>query len=191
MTRKRIHDPALAEQQRQDRLARQAEIARLKAQGAEVNVDKRSGQIMAAYRPTVFRILLRAGTITQGHYDAAERLIVLWAKANGLEGGKEPSLEVVQGSGELEAPETALLAAARRVVAVRRLDATLDQLGPCDRALLKALMVATVETDRPKRWQLTVQEVTGVTQAVRQSQMVVAALENLRRVFEDPRERAA
>lgn len=177
MTRKprkpgKPYDPARAE--------REAEIARLVASGAIVNIDPRTQRMVSAYRSNVFTVLLKSQTIHQGHYNAAQTLIEDWAEWKGLDGKPGQGEFVDGGSGCAE------LITDRMIVAGRRVSRTLDQVGPMDRELLSAFMVATVEEDRPMVWRGIVQRVTNIDQRDRQSTIVVGALENLRRVMEAP-----
>lgn len=158
-----------------ERAEQQAEIIRLQRQGATVNMDKRTGQLLSAYRSNVFKILLDAGSITQNHHNAATTLATDWAEWKGLAGSERGPGG--QGSAELIND--------RMIVAGRRVERALASVGPCDRELLKSFMVATVEEDRPMAWRGIVQRVTGVTGRDQQSTAVVMALENLRRHYED------
>lgn len=178
--RKTPFDPAAQARQALERQDRESEIKRLEGQGVVVNLDQ-GRRIVSAYRSNVFKILLEARTITQNHHNAAHTLMTDWAEWKGLDG--KPG-GPGGGSGAAE------LVSDRMINAGRRVTSTLSQVGPMDRDLLVAFMVATVEEDRPMAWRGIVQRETGVIQSVRQSQMVVAALENLRRVYEAPRDQA-
>lgn len=184
MTRRRKpYDPGEAEQARQDRLARKAEVERLKGQGAEVNVDK-SGRIVSAYRSNVFNLLLRTRTITQNQHDAAYRLSLEWATWKGLDGRGAPDEPVDGGSGCAE------LITDRMINAGRVVNRILSEFEPASRRLIEAFMEATVEQDRPMQWRGIVQRETGITDAREQTRFTVDALEGLRRVYEEPRRAA-
>lgn len=155
----------------------EAEIARLRAQGAVVTLD-RARRIVGAYRKSPFVKLREAKTITNAQAAAAERLCQEWAEWRGLDGRPAPSFEV-RG----ETSTQAELITARMLKAGKLVRDVLGRVGPLDRELLKALAEAAVETDRPIPWREIVQRVTGVTQTVRQSQMIVSALENLSRAY--------
>lgn len=173
-------DPATIQQRRADRLANEGEIKRLRDAGAVVNLD-RARLILSAYRANVFRKLLEARTISQAQAGAAERLCEDWAAWKGLDGKPAP-LPIPSGPGG-----TAECVTDRMIKAGDRVRAALEAVGPMDRELLIALVMAAVEEDRAMNWREIVQRVTGVLQTVRQSQMIVAALENLARVYGEPR----
>lgn len=166
-----------------ERAEHNAEIIRLERQGAVVNLDPRTQRMVSAYRSNVFTVLLKAQTIHQGHYNAAQTLIEDWAEWKGLDGKPGQGEFVDGGSG---CPE---LITDRMIIAGKRVNRTLDQVGPMDRDLLSAFMVATVEEDRPMAWRGIVQKITAIDQRDRQSTLVVSALENLRRVMEAPMKR--
>lgn len=182
MRRRRVFDPGAAERARQDRLERQAEIARLKRQGAEVNLDA-AGRILSAMRRNAFAALLRAGALSQNQHDAALRLMADWAIWKGLDGRPDPLVRVDGGTSAAELVSDRMLAAGRRV------EAALADVGRADRRLLQALIAEAVETDRPKPWRSTVLRVTGETREKEQREKVVNALENLRLWYEAPRVR--
>lgn len=184
MTRRRPSDPQDIQRRRAERIANEREIDRLQSQGATVKLDS-ARRIMSAFRSNVFTRLLDSKTITLGQHDASETLRADWAAWKGLDGRPEQGEYVDGGSGSHE------LLTDRMINAGRKVERDLAQVGPMDRALLEAFMVATVEEDRPMQWRGIVERVTGATQAVRQSQMVVAALENLRRVYAEPRREVA
>mgnify|MGYP001331226779 CR=1 FL=1 len=186
MTRKpkRPHNPATAEHARQQRLEREAEARRMEAQGATVTKDKRTGEILGAHRPNVFKAFLTqkpTPIITQSQYNAAMMLTEAWARWKGLDGRGDRDVGKVDGgtaAGELVTD--------RMMRAGRELHRVLSQVGPMDRELLKALVATTVEDDQPRPWRDVVAAHTGVLVKDKQSSMIVAALENLRRVYEGP-----
>lgn len=180
MTRKprKPYDPSI-------KAAREAEAARLKQQGAEVNRDKRTGEILGARRPNVFDAFLAQKPhpiITQGQHNAATKLMADWAEWKGLDGRGEAAVGKVDGG--TAARE---LVTDRMLRAGRRVAMALHQIGPMDRGLLLELVKEAVANDRPKSWREVVREQTGVETKDKQSSMIVAALENLRRVYEGPR----
>jgi hypothetical protein len=180
--RNRPHDPAKAQR---ERIERDAEIARLKAQGAEVSLD-RGGKLVSARRSNVFTLLLKRGSITPNQHDAAYRLSLDWAAWKGLDGKPESFGEVVDGgSGSVE------LVTDRMIRAGRTVRASLRELHDRDSALLEAFMVATVEEDRAMAWRGVVERVLGPMGRDRQVSVVVDALEALRAVYEGPRRVAA
>jgi hypothetical protein len=186
MSRKRKpYDPAAATLANLERRERDQELARLRAQGAEVTTD-RGGKIISARRSNVFTLLLSRGTITPNQHDAAYRLAQDWATWKGLDGGPEPGAGKVDGSsGSRE------LVTDRMIQAGRRIFGTMEQIGwPIER-LLVAFMVATVEEDRPMQWRGIVERVTREARRDHQTAAVVEALEALRQVYEQPAERRA
>jgi hypothetical protein len=181
MGKKRPYDPAEAQAKAQERKDRDAEVQRLKSQGASVTLD-RGGRIVSAYRSNVFTRLREAKptpAISVGQHNAAQLLIEIWAAWKGLEGSGEPSPEKVDGTGGRDS-----LVSDRMLRAGRRAEEALSAIGPQDRDLLVAFMVATVEEDRPMQWRGIVHRVTGEERRERQVVYVVSALENLRRHFE-------
>lgn len=163
-----------------ERAEHEAEIVRLQRSGAIVNRDPRTKRMVSAYRSNVFQVLLQSQTINQGHYNAAQQLIEAWAQWKGLDGspGRSEAVDGGQACHEIITD--------RMIVAGKRVARILEQVGPMDRDLLSAFMVATVEEDRPMAWRGIVERVTAITQRDRQSTVVVVALENLRRVLEAP-----
>jgi hypothetical protein len=183
--RKKPHDPAAAIIAAQERAARDAEVARLKGQGAEVTID-RGGRILSARRSNVFNLLLKRNTITQNHYNAAYTLALDWSAWKGLDGKPESFGEVVDGGGG-----SAELVTDRMIRAGREVARTLAGLEPADQRLMVVFMVATVEEDRPMSWRGLVQATLGETRRDHQTRAVVGALEALRVVYEGPRRAAA
>lgn len=182
---KRIHDPAAATIAALERRAREDEIARLVAQGAKVTTD-RQGRVVSAYRSNVANLLLSRGTITQSHHDAFTLLANAWAAWKGLDGGPDHGGEKVDGSsGARELVTDRMIRAGREVALI------LGCLLPAHRALLTAFMVATVEEDRPMSWRGIVERDAGITARDRQTVLVVASMEDLRALYQEPRERAA
>ena len=175
--RRKPHDPAQAERQR---AATRAEVERLEAMGAEVNLGP-DGKILSAWRSNVFTVLLRSGSITPNHYVAAMRFCESWATWKGLSGSAGRTEFVDGGMGSAE------LVTDRMIIAGRQVERVLEQVGPMDRDLLKAFAVASVEEDRPMAWRGIVERVSGVTGRDAQPAIVRAALENLRRVYEAPK----
>lgn len=187
-TRKRPFDPGKAALAAVERKARDAEAERLQAQGATVRRD-RAGNIISAYRSNVFNLLLSRGTITQGHHDAAQDLAELWAVWKGLDGKADGQGEFVD-NGRAE-PDKRCLVTDRQLRAGRDVARVLRQLGAVNRLLLERLIGDSVERDRPRVWRVQVEEAIGVGVRDRQTRAVVGALEELRMVFQEPRERAA
>ena len=177
--RRKPHDPAAAER---ERAAVKAEVQRLEAMGAEVNIGP-DGKIRSAWRSNVFTVLLRSGSITPNHHAAAMRLAETWAVWRGLAGTEGRTEAVDGGTGSAE------LVTDRMILAGRQVERVLAGVGPMDEALLVAFMVATVEEDRPMAWRGIVERVSGVTGRDAQPAIVRAALENLRRVYEAPKVR--
>ena len=178
MTRRRKpHDPAAAERQRAET---RAEVERLEAMGAEVNLGP-DGKILSAWRSNVFTVLLRSGAINQNHHHAAMRLAEDWAIWKGLAGARNPGVFVDGGAGSAELVTDAMIVAGRRVAKA------LDAIGPLDATLLTAFMRATVEEDRPMAWRGIVERQTGIRARDGQSAAVRMALENLRQVYEAPK----
>jgi len=184
--RKAPHDPAKAMEAALQRQEREAEIARLKAIGAEVTTDKRTGQILSARRSNVFTLLLSRGTITQNHHNAAYDLANAWATWKGLDGKGDRFGAVVDGSNG-----SAELVTDRMIRAGRVVGTTLAALSLEARVILEHMMVATVEEDRAMHWR-GVLERAGVRGSLeRQTTAFVCALEELRAFYEAPRARVA
>jgi len=171
-------DPQEIARRRAERAANEAEIRRMRGQGAVVNLD-RARRIVSAYRASPFVKLRDSDTITAGQASAAERLCMDWAAWRGLDGRPEPS-EVRASTSD---GTVAQVVTDRMIAAGDRVARVLKKVGPMDRDLLAALVASVVEDDRPLPWRDIVRRVTGVSQGVRQSQMVVAATENLARVY--------
>lgn len=171
--RRKPHDPALAARALAEREEREAEKARLQAQGATVKTD-RAGRVVAAYRSNVFNLLLGRGTITQDHYSASEWLSTLWAEWKGLDGKADRLAEVVDGAGGSRE-----LVTDRMIRAGREVHRVLDALQPLSRLILEHFMVAAVEEDRPMSWRGIMERI-GIWTLERQTVAVVLALEELR-----------
>ena len=169
-------DPQEIARQRAERAAREDEIDRLRGQGAVVKLD-RGRRIVSAYRQSPFVKLRDSNTITIGQARAAEKLAEDWAIWRGLEGRPERLDVHIDGCEHGEVVTDRMLRAGKRVSGV------LARVGPLDRELLSSLIGPIVECDRPPPWRETVQSSTGVSQSVRHSQMVVAALANLARAY--------
>jgi hypothetical protein len=175
-SRRKPSDPQDAARRRAERAETEGEIVRLRSTGAVVKLD-RTRRIVGAYRANPFRKLKDANTITLGQSNAADRLCEDWAIWKGLDGKPAP-LEIHNPNWSHQEFLTD-----RMLLARARVDRVLGKVGPADRDLLAALVASAVEDDRPIPWRDIVRRVTGVTQTVRQSQMVVAALENLTRAY--------
>ncbi len=184
--RRKPYDPAA-------KLEREAEIARLKAMGAEVNQD-RGGKVVSARLSNVFNLLHKRGSITTNHFDAAYRLAEDWAAWKGLDGKPEHMGEFVDGG--VGCPE---LVTDRMIQGGMRVAAALYDVSGQSQLILKAFMVATVEEDRPMSWR-GIMERLGVHKGrVKvgddwkdgQVWAMWSALEELRAVFEQPRRAAA
>jgi hypothetical protein len=176
---KRSHKPADPQEIVRRRAARaenEAEIVRLRSQGAVVRLD-RARRIVSAYRASPFHKLRDSDTISATQAMAAEKLCDDWAIWRGLDGRAE-RLEVRLGT-----CEPAEIVTDRMLRAGERVARALAHVGPLDRELLAALIRPQIEQDRQPPWRLTVEAITGVTQSVRQSQMIVAALANLARAY--------
>jgi hypothetical protein len=183
--RRKPHDPA-AQIKAENARREQAQLqAHLTAQGAEVKLDG-GGRVISARRSNVFTLLLARQTITLDQHTAAYDLANDWATWKGLDGKSDaPAGYVDGGSGAKE------LVTDRMIKAGKRINAILQQLDLHHVTLLVAFMVATVEEDRPMAWRGLVQRVTGETLRDKQPKLVVAALEALRRVYQEPKRMAA
>jgi len=170
-------DPQVAAERKAERAANEAEIGRLRASGAVVSLD-RTRRIVSAYRASAFHKLRETKTISTGQAAAAERLCSEWAIWKGLD-GRPPPAEVHTK----RQPAAPVILTDRMLKAGNKVAHALRLVGPLDRELLVSLVASAIEDDRPLPWRETVRKVSGVTQTVRQSQMVVAALENLARVY--------
>jgi hypothetical protein len=169
-------DPAEIMRRRAERAANETEIARLRDQGATVRLD-RARRIVSAYRASPFVKLRDSDTINATQAMAAEKLMDDWAIWRGLDGRAERLDVRVESSAASEIVTDRMLRAGERVARA------LGCIGPMDRELLTALVGWQIEIDRPPHWRTTVERITGVTQSVRQSQMIVSALANLARAY--------
>lgn len=172
-------DPQDIAARRAERAANEAEITRLRSQGAVVSLD-RTRRIVSAFRASPFHKLRETKTITPAQAAAAERVVKDWAVWKGLDGRPPPGELPGSRSATGHAPT---ILTDRMLKAGNRVAFALSKVGPLDRELLVSLVASAVEDDRALPWRDIVRRVTGVTQTVRQSQMVVAALENLARVY--------
>ena len=183
MGRRKPHDPAKAQEAADARREEQANLAAAIAQGANITTDK-VGRVISVWRSNVFRLLLERGTITQNHHDAAYDLANAWATWKGLAGKGERGEFVDGGKGCAE------LVTDRMIRAGRDVKRALNPLDPIFRVILEAFMVATVEEDRPMAWR-GIMERLGIKARERQTTLMVAALEALRVVYEEPGKAAA
>jgi hypothetical protein len=172
-------DPQEIAQRRAEREQNEVEIARLRSQGAVVSLD-RARRIVSAYRASPFNKLRETKTITAAQSNAAARLCKDWAIWRGLDGRPAPSLEVHNPNPSSSGGE---IVTDRMLQAGDRVAKALGKIGPMDRDLLAALVISSMEDDRPLPWRDVVRQITGVTQTVRQSQAIVSALENLTRAY--------
>ena len=175
MGRRKPADPQEVTRRRAERLATEAEVTRLRAVGAVVKLD-RARRIVSAYRASPFVKLRDSNTITVAQAAAAEWLCEQWAIWKGMDG--RPSTEPMPHEPRAGCAE---IVTDRMLKAGRRVKAALARVGPMDRALLSALVAASVEEDAPLPWRDIVRRVCGITQTVRQSQAIACALENLKR----------
>lgn len=174
--------PAVANDTLRDR---RAEAARLKAQGAEVNADKRTGEILGAWRQDVFTLLRnRKGkptteypkgkpALSQRAYEAFcahETDIQLAAGASGGERRPDFIRATTDGAPGQNITQEAIDAATR----VKK---TLQHLCPSDARLLSILM--TGEKALAKNWRATVEAETGETADEGQTARIRALGENL------------
>lgn len=179
--RRKPHNPAAATELQLQRM----EIDRLKAQGAEVNVDDRTGKLLSARRSNIFNILLNAGSISQNEHDAAMRFARLWAAWKGCDGGGGHAEKVDGGSGSAE------LVTDRQIIAGRHIDGILKYLGPTSRALIKAFMYDYVERCEVTVWRATVERITGIKGRDAQTAPVIMMCKDLCAVMEAPKARVA
>lgn len=184
--KRKPHDPARLARQEAEKREREAEIQRLIAQGATVKTDA-AKRIISAYRTNVFNLLLTRKTITADHYLAASTFCDAWATWKGLDGSGELTAEKVDGSaGSKE------LVTDRMIKAGREITLTLDELDKLHARLLCAFAIATVEEDRPMDWRGLVQKtIGGSVSREGEVRLVVAMLDALRDVYEQPRRVAA
>jgi len=181
MAKKKPHDPAAATRAAFERREREAEIARLIAQGATVTTD-RAGHVISAYRSNCFNLLLSRGTITTNQYYAAHRLALDWAAWKGIDGKPDGVKERV----DEEIGNSRALVTDRMLHAGRRVAEAMRQLGVAERRVIEGLLIATVEEDRPMEWRGIVERQVGETRKPKQVDLVVGALEHLREHYETP-----
>lgn len=164
---------------------RRSEIARLRAQGADVNVDRRTSEILGAWRRDVFTILRnRHGKPTDGFPKGRPALS---QRAYEAFRGHETDIHLSEGaSGGDRRPDfiraTCEGAPGQNVTqeaidAAGRVKKTLLGLSPTDARLLTALM--TGEKALARNWRLTVQAETGETADESQAARIRALGENL------------
>jgi hypothetical protein len=177
--RNKPFDPAKATEAALEKREREAEKARLIALGAKLTLD-RGGKVVSARLTNVFNLLLQRGTISADHYDAAYTLANDWAAWKGLDGKGDSFGEAVDGgSGCAE------LVTDRMIRAGRAVSRALGEVDPLSRVILETFMVATVEEDRPMAWR-GVMERLGIHVRDRQTALVVASVEALRRQYQEP-----
>ena len=184
MAKRKPHDPAARIKAENERREQAQEIERLKASGAEVTLD-RGGKLISARRSNVFNLLLKRGSITQNHYDAAYTLANDWATWKGLDGKADRIGELVDGSSGCREIVTD-----RMIAAGRRVNATLSALRPNSRIILEHFMVATVEEDRAMQWRGIMERI-GIKTPAKQVPALVEAVEDLRQHHEGRERRAA
>ena len=164
---------------------RRSEIARLRAQGADVNVDKRTSEILGAWRRDVFTILRnRHGKPTDGFPKGRPALS---QRAYEAFRGHETDIHLSEGaSGGDRRPDfiraTCEGAPGQNVTqeaidAAGRVKKTLMGLSPTDARLLTALM--TGEKALARNWRHTVETETGETADESQAARIRALGENL------------
>ena len=164
---------------------RRSEAARLKAQGADVNVDKNTNEILGAWRRDVFTILRnRHGKPTDGFPKGRPALS---QRAYEAFRGHETDIHLSEGaSGGDRRPDfiraTCEGAPGQNVTqeaidAAGRVKKTLLGLSPTDARLLTALM--TGEKALARNWRLTVETETGETADESQAARIRALGENL------------
>ena len=164
---------------------RRSEIARLRAQGADVNVDKRTSEILGAWRRDVFTILRnRHGKPTDGFPKGRPALS---QRAYEAFRGHETDIHLSEGaSGGDRRPDfiraTCEGAPGQNVTqeaidAAGRVKKTLMGLSPTDARLLTALM--TGEKALARNWRHTVEAETGETADESQAARIRALGENL------------
>lgn len=164
---------------------RRSEIARLRAQGADVNVDKRTSEILGAWRRDVFTILRnRHGKPTDGFPKGRPALS---QRAYEAFRGHETDIHLSEGaSGGDRRPDfiraTCEGAPGQNVTqeaidAAGRVKKTLLGLSPTDARLLTALM--TGEKALARNWRQTVEAETGETADESQAARIRALGENL------------
>lgn len=164
---------------------RRSEIARLRAQGADVNVDKRTSEILGAWRRDVFTILRnRHGKPTDGFPKGRPALS---QRAYEAFRGHETDIHLSEGaSGGDRRPDfiraTCEGAPGQNVTqeaidAAGRVKKTLIGLSPTDARLLTALM--TGEKALARNWRHTVETETGETADESQAARIRALGENL------------
>lgn len=164
---------------------RRSEIARLRAQGADVNVDKRTSEILGAWRRDVFTILRnRHGKPTDGFPKGRPALS---QRAYEAFRGHETDIHLSEGaSGGDRRPDfiraTCEGAPGQNVTqeaidAAGRVKKTLLGLSPTDARLLTALM--TGEKALARNWRMTVETETGETADESQAARIRALGENL------------
>ncbi|MBB5770872.1 hypothetical protein HNP47_000841 [Brevundimonas vesicularis] len=164
---------------------RRAEVARLKAQGADVNVDKNTNEVLGAWRRDVFTILRnRHGKPTNGYPKGRPALS---QRAYEAFRGHETDIHLSEGaSGGERRPDfiraTCEGAPGQNVTqeaidAAGRVKKTLLGLSPTDARLLTALM--TGEKALARNWRQTVEAETGETADESQAARIRALGENL------------
>lgn len=194
MSRKRKpHDPAAAERNRQEREENAAEIARLRAQpSTAVNVDKRTGRLTGAWRLNCFNTLLTQGSMEREAIDWLDETIRM---ANG-ECGQERRPDHIRASSN-GAPGQAISDA--MIAASRDLEVIEQHVQPSDMRMLFALLQP--DADLITRWRAVVSRFTGEKDPRAQAARVRSAcshlawvrdrMPSLRRQYEERRTAAA
>lgn len=171
--RRQPHDPAEAERRRAEREQTNAEAKRMKAMGAEVNRDQRTGEILGAYKPDVVTLMQRADKISQDEVNAVRKLEALIDRANGPSQSSLAVLDRVAGGKQNDHVKGKVDAA--RALALRQ-----AEMDPLTWALLRQLCDGNLLVSR---WRARVAQLTGETNAdcqagiVRQAFRVLAGVE--------------
>lgn len=164
------YDPAAAERHRAERAENKAEVSRLKAQGAAVNVDPRTGRLTGAWRMNCFNTLLAQNSPERAAVDWLDELVRL---ASGeISPERDPSFIPASNDG---APGQGI--SDTMIAASQTLDVVQLAMPPAHARMLLSLLEP--DQDLMTRWRAVVQRCTGETHSHAQAAVVRAACTSL------------
>lgn len=166
---KRRRTPEEQARAAEEKRERQNEIARLKAQGAEVVTDP-AHRIIRAERLDFASLLLRRDAISERGFNGWRRLEELHATATGALRGE-------QGYERVDTTTLGQNITDLQINASKNLEKLLSKIGPRDRSLICALLEPGASL--VGRWHYTVSRVTGETNRDVYAAIVRGVCENL------------
>ena len=148
--------------------------------GETVDVVVGAGRrVVHARRADPFDTLMRAGAMTAGQHQAANRLFRDWCESMGVRTeDPRPYLEIIQHAGSAE------LIPQRQIDAGRRYDRVLGYCGQATAELLKVLVKPAIMCGSVVIWRSEVRRITAEKHDHAQAAVVRLACEDLRRAYE-------